>query len=463
MFCMSTLGNGANAPWQVLLGLASSARGARSAREAGFLLVNETRRLLTYRQAALWLSDEGLYALSGVVQIEANVPYTQWLKQVFEFWGRLPVDESGQAASGSVIRVFCALDLPDHLRTEWAQWWPPHALWLSFPQGAALLVRDESWSEPEQAVGLEWMSIWAHEFSRCRQPEGLSLWLRLKSWRKSWGRSDETKPWWKRPLALGSALLALLLLIPVRLTVLAPAELTPSNPVVIRSPLDGVIDTFHVQPNQFVKKDQLLFGFDEALTQSRLEVAAQALATAQAEYRQTLHLAMSDARAKGQMSLLTGKIEEKRAEVDFLSGQLQRARVQAPQEGVVLMDEPSEWIGRPVSVGERILRIAAPGDAEVEAWLALSDAIRLEPGSQVSLYLNASPLDPVEAKVRYVAHDAVQRPDGQYAYRVRAQLAGKTEHRVGLKGVAKLQGDWVPLVYWIFRRPVASVRTYLGL
>ena len=192
-------------------------------------------------------------------------------------------------------------------------------------------------------------------------------------------------------------------------------------------------------------------------------MARQALATAQAEYRQTLHLAMSDARAKGQMALLTGKIEEKRAEVEFLSGQLQRARVQAPQEGVVLMDEPSEWIGRPVTVGERILRIAAPGDAEVEAWLALSDAIRLEPGSQVSLYLNASPLDPVAAKVRYVAHDAVQRPDGQYAYRVRAQLTGKTEHRVGLKGTAKLQGDWVPLVYWMFRRPVASVRTYLGL
>ncbi len=461
---MNTPDKGANHPWQVLLGLARLARGVRSAREAGFLLVNETRRLLTYRQAALWLSDDGLYALSGVVQIEANVPYTQWLQQVFEFWRREQlVDTAAEAAAAPAGRVFCALDLPEHLRAEWAQWWPPHALWLSWSDGALLLVRDEAWSEPEQAMAQEWLSIWSHEFSRCRQPAALSLWSRLKSWRTVWHRSDEVRPWWKRPLTLVGAVLVLLLLIPVRLTVLAPAELTPFNPVVIRSPLDGVIDTFHVQPNQFVKKDQLLFGFDEALTQSRLEVATQALATAQAEYRQTLHLAMSDARAKGQMSLLTGKIEEKRAEVDFLSGQLQRARVQAPQEGVVLMDEPSEWIGRPVTVGERILRIAAPGDAEVEAWLALSDAIRLEPGSQVSLYLNASPLDPVAAKVRYVAHDAVQRPDGQYAYRVRAQLTGKTEHRVGLKGTAKLQGDWVPLVYWMFRRPVASVRTYLGL
>jgi hypothetical protein len=81
----------------------------------------------------------------------------------------------------------------------------------------------------------------------------------------------------------------------------------------------------------------------------------------------------------------------------------------------------------------------------------------------VNLYLNASPLSAVSATLRYMAHDAVQRPDGSYAYRVRAALQVPTEHRVGLKGTAKLNGAWVPLVYWALRRPVASLRSAVGI
>ena len=132
------------------------------------------------------------------------------------------------------------------------------------------------------------------------------------------------------------------------------------------------------------------------------------------------------------------------------------------EAGLVLMDDPSEWIGRPVSVGERILRIATLDDVEVEAWVSVADAIRLAPGDAVSLYLGASPLSPVSATLRYMAHDAVQRPDGTFAYRVRATLDGKTSHRVGLKGTAKLHGGWVPMAYWVLRRPWATVRAYLG-
>jgi multidrug efflux pump subunit AcrA (membrane-fusion protein) len=253
------------------------------------------------------------------------------------------------------------------------------------------------------------------------------------------------------------------LCLPVRLTVLAPGELVPSRPLVVRAPLDGVVGTFHIQPNQVVKKGQPLFGFDEVLIQSKLEVAEQTLATAETEFRQTSQQALQDAKYRTQLALLQGKIEEKRAEVDYFREQLQRARVLAPGDGVALLDDPSEWIGKPVSTGERILRIADPADTEVEAWLPLADAVALAPGSKVTLYLNASPLSPVAARVRYMAHDAVQRPDGMYAYRVRASLAEPIYHRVGLKGTAKLHSDWVPVVYWVLRRPLAFARTTLGI
>ena len=456
----------AHNPLFSLLELSRRARQGGSAAELRFLLVNDSHALAAYRQAGLWLGDAGLQALSGVVQLEANAPYALWLTRVCE-----------QLGSVTTPMPVSAQGLPPELAQEWAQWLPAQGLWLPLPKaptpasdaspveavaGGLLLARDLPFTPQEVALLAEWLEVWTHAWRTLHRAPAWSW----KVWRRR--LIERLQPpagqsWWRQTRIRWAAAVLVALACPVRLTVLAPGELVPAHPVVIRSPLDGVIDTFHIQPNQAVQKDQPLFGFDEALIRSRLEVAEQALATAETEYRQTAQQALLDPKYRTQLALLTGKIEEKRAEAEFLREQLQRSRVLAPQDGVALLDDPSEWIGRPVTVGERIMRLAAPADSEVEAWLPLADAIALEPGATVKLYLNASPLSPITAQVRYLAHDAVQRPDGGYAYRVRARLDAPTGHRVGLKGTAKLHGGWVPLAYWVLRRPLAALRTTLGI
>ena len=346
-----------------LLDLSRRARQTSSARELGFLLVNDSISLAPYRQAALWLAGEGLYTLSGLVQVEANAPYALWLKKVCQFL----------AAEGVVqAKTLTASDLPPDLSAQWAEWWPAHALWLALPAqrgseastsnavGAGLLlVHDLPWSVDTQALLGEWLSTWWHSFCALDRP-------RVGSWRALLGRvksafnRQPNRPLWQQPATRWGALILLVMVLPVRLTVLAPGELVPAHPTVVRAPLDGVVDVFHVQPNQLVQKDQPLFGFDEALIHSRLEVARQALSTAAAEYRQASQQALTDVRIRPQLTVLTGKIEERRTEVDFLSEQLTRSRVLAPRAGVALFDDPTEWIGRPVAVGERIMRIASP-------------------------------------------------------------------------------------------------------
>jgi multidrug resistance efflux pump len=439
-----------------LRNLSHRARQAESDRELGFMLVNDSLALAPYRQAALWLAQEGVWSLSGVVQIDANVPYVQWLDAVSRHW---------QSVAGEQVRVFTASDLPADLAAEWAHWWPVHALWMGSSAtgvaGAGIWVRDLPWSADEQAAMQEWSEVWWHAFAALHRPRI----ARLRGWRTRLANAlawQSDRVWWRQRRLHVVAAVLLVLLWPVRLTVLAPGELVPAHPLVIRAPLDGVIDVFHVQPNQQVKAQQALFSFDEIVIQSRLAVAMQALATAETDYRQTSQMALSDVKSKAQLGLLIGKVEERRAEIEALQEQLTRARVLTPQDGVVLMDDPSEWIGKPVATGERILRIATLDDVEVEAWVPLADAISLAVGDDVVLYLSASPLSPVSATLRYMAHDAVQRPDGSYAYRIRATLSGKTHHRVGLKGTAKLHGGWAPLSYWVLRRPWATVRQYLG-
>jgi multidrug resistance efflux pump len=439
-----------------LVDLARRARLAPTDRELGFLLVNETLQLSHYRQAALWLTEGGVWTLSGVVQVDANVPHAQWLEAVCNHLHTL---------SSDAVRTFTAQDLPSDLAAEWAQWWPEHALWLGSTspevKGAALFIRETPWAPEEVTTLQEWQEIWWHAFAAKHKPK-------LTAWRTLWQQVLQSlKPstdqaWYRqRRFQLAGAVLAILLW-PVRLTVLAPGELVPAHPIIVRAPLDGVIDVFHVQPNQRVKADQALFSFDEIVIQAKLDIGRQALATAETDYRQTTQMALTDAKFKSQLGVLAGKVEERRSDIEYLQEQLTRARVLAPQEGVVLMDDPSEWIGKPVNTGERILRIAALDDSEVEAWVSIADAISMEIGDSVTLYLSANPLSPVSAKLRYMSHEYVQRPDGTYAYRVRATLEDKTSHRIGLKGTAKLHGRWVPMTFWILRRPWATARAYLG-
>jgi hypothetical protein len=436
-------------PLAELVGLSRRARLAGSADELAFIAVNDSHALQPYRQAALWFASGGIRALSGVVEPEANAPYALWVDRVC----RSLHESHPQAAA------LTAVQLPAALAAEWADWWPPHALWLPFKGGAGglLLAAERAWSEPAIELMTEWCDTWHHAW--CAQS-------RQSAW--SWQRVQQAiagrgaTPWWRGRWAwlLGVATAAML--VPVRLSVLAPGELVPAHPVVIRAPLDGVVGQFQVQPNQAVKAGDALFSFDEASMATRQEVAVQTLVAAQAEYRQSAQQAVVDTRSKAQLAPLLGKVEEKRAEAEYFKGQFERSHVIAPQDGIALFDDPSEWIGKPVQTGERIMRIAAPGDVEVEAWLPIGDAIALPPDAVAKLYLAADPLASLHAHVRYVAHEAVPRPDGTYAYRVRARLLNPTDERVGLKGTVQISGERVALIYWMLRRPLATIRQTLG-
>jgi hypothetical protein len=175
-------------------------------------------------------------------------------------------------------------------------------------------------------------------------------------------------------------------------------------------------------------------------------------------------MAVFEPKSKAQLATLQGTIAEREADVDYLREQLNRSTITSPRAGIVLFDDPSQWIGRPVTTGERIASVDDERDAELEAWLAPGDLITLPSSASVLLYLNTAPLSPVAAKVRYVAYEATQRPDGTFAYRLRATLDGRrADQRIGLKGTAKVSGERVLLIYWIMRRPLAAARQLTGV
>ncbi len=458
MSCLASTGEVAGAQaLATLLQLGRRARQANSRSELCFIAVNETHALAPYRQAALWLEGRGVAGLSGVVSVEGNAPYVHWLGGVFRHLAR--------SAPGSEPRSLTAADLAEADARDWGNWLPAHGLWLPLPAmgrrfagGALLLARDWPWTEAELAFLSEWAAIWAHACDA--QDRGALGRLRL-----ALGGSEQRSAfrWLLRPRMWALAGMAGLLAFPVELTVLAPAEVIPLNPAVIRAPLDGVIDRLAVAPNQRVEADEILFEFDRTNVRNRLLVAERALETARTEYRLRAQKALSESESTAQLAVIQGQVAEKSLEIEFLRELDSRSTVVAPRDGIVLFDDPTGWIGRPVVTGERVMVVADEGAVEIEAWLSPANAIPLADGSEVTVYLNSDPLRPLAAHLHYLAHEATARPEGHYAYRVRASLAGDDAGaRAGLKGTAKLSGGTVPLAYWIMRRPLADLRSWLG-
>lgn len=419
-----------------LLSIEEHALKAATAAEIGFIMVNDTRALVEYRQAALHVAGQGVTAVSGVSGVEAEAPFAQWLGRVFR-----AVEARGEITPAD--------------RVEWSEWLPAHPLFLPLADadgkrlGTLLLAREEPWGEGETALAMRLAVTFSFAWAARARLSPLA----------SWRTRLTGVPRWKWKVAVAAFLL---LIFPVRLSVLAPAEIVPSDPAVIRSPLDGVIEAVLVRPNQAVTADQVLFNLDRTTIAGKLEVAAKALDTAKAELDQATQQAFYDPKAKSGWAVVKAKVEERQAERAQLEELMARARVTAPRLGVAVMDDPSEWIGRPVTMGEKVLAVADPAQVEVEAWLAPADLIALAPGGPVTLFLNTDPLSPVAAELSYIAFEATLQPDGMLAHRVRARITAEARPRIGLKGTARLDGARVPLLYWLLRRPLATARQWLG-
>ncbi|UVT18914.1 MAG: hypothetical protein H8K03_13970 [Nitrospira sp.] len=100
---------------------------------------------------------------------------------------------------------------------------------------------------------------------------------------------------------------------------------------------------------------------------------------------------------------------------------------------------------------------------EVRIDLPVDDAIVLREGASVSVYLHAHPLSSVPATVSHASYHAEVLPNNVLAYRVTAQLVqSEAELRIGWQGSAKIYGERVSLFTYLFRRPISTLRPWIG-
>ena len=436
--------------------LEARARAANTVAELGFSIANDPYPLLSFRQALVF-ADDGtrgeLQAVSGLARPVEDSPYLVWLRRVWP-WLR----EQFAAAPGWFAPDPRLTAIPEEIAAGWREWWPAGVLALPLRRrsgetlGWACFLLDAAppaaMIAAMQQLAQTWSYCWEMLAGRPRS-----------GWRTRWRRL----PARQRQLAVIA--LAALLLLPVRQSALAPAEVIAIDAEVVAAPLDGVIKTVHVRPNQTVKADQPLFSLDDTTLRNRLEVAQKSVAVADAELLSATQKAFDNVQSKADLALLGGRAHERRAELAAVRTMLARVDVVAPRDGVAVFGDPNEWLGRPVTTGERIMLLADPARPGVLIHLPVADAVALEAGAPVKLFLTVMPLSPLSAVVTESSYQAVLSEDGIASYRLRAAFtedAADERVRIGLRGTAKIHGGWVVLGYYLLRRPLATLRAWSG-
>ena len=426
-------------------------RAAKTIQELQFLSVNETRRLIPYDQAFLLSSsgtkDEAYRVLNAasVAVVDRDAPMIVWLEQAVQALRRA-------GSTSEQPMVVTEELLPESLRSGWREFVKGHVFWcpLQHPDETLLGVwwfeRDFPWQENDVAIVHRLAGSYAY------------AWKALSKKERSWSKKIKRPTWWLVPIALIVALC-----LPVRMSAVAPVKVMAKDPVVVSAPIDGVIADVLVHPNQMVQAGTTLFRYEDTTLRNQFLVAEKQLTVARAEHSQAIQAGFGDPQRKAEAPLKEAEMDLRQTELTYAKEMLDQVEVVASKAGLLLYSEKSDWVGRPVTVGERIMEIADPKQIELRIDLPVADAIVLKDGAEALIFLNALTLESFPATIVHASYNAEVLPGDVLAYRLTAQLEQTDPRfRIGWQGTAKVYGEYGPVAYLLLRRPLMALRQWVG-
>jgi len=433
-----------------ILAVEDKLRLAKDENELIHTIANEMRRLIGARQAVVYQATApekfGICCISSLATVDRETPFVRWLEALV----RQIISENGMTQA-------IAFELPAFADKEAAetQSYPfRHVIWqpMPCPSGdnfaALLLARDRPWTDQDQKI----ITRQAHVSVR--------YWLALRGAEHLYPRRSFAS---RHRLAITAAAI-LISLCPVPMSTLAPVEIVAAKPQRVTSPLDGVIKEILVEPNQPVNTGQLVLRFEQTTLRNRHKIAEHEALVAKARLDRLTQAAHVDDKARHELSEAKAQFDLKTAEHDYAADLLARSEIRAARDGILIYSDQERWIGRPVKTGERIMEIASPRETRARIELPVADAIVLDRSAKVRLFMDANPLSSVPARLTSESYQAEPNSTQQLVYRLSADFdRNDADLRIGARGTAQVQGGLVPLIFYLLRRPISSIRQYIGL
>lgn len=429
-----------------LLQLEADIRRLETDRELMFHMANESRGVLGFRQAFVFRRKGGwkLAAVSSVNAFDAQAPLNLALQK--------RISKIAQSDASGAQRFELSEGSDPGPFSDYAF---SHAIWVPMQTrrglcfAGILMLREAPWPETVEPLAERVAATYAH------------AWEALSG--KKLGRR------FRFPRRVLAPILALALLalgfIQAPLTVLAPVEVSGRDRVTVAAALNGVIEEVLAPPNSVVEEGELLARYDDTELRNALEIADRETIVARAQLEKLQNASFTDRAAAREMKVAEAELDLALAESALARERLSNIEVRAPRAGLAVFIDPRDLIGKPVSVGERLMEIVDPNDLELTVRLPVDDSIVLRDGATLRVFLDSNPLTPISGELTRRSYRANTQEDGIFAYTLTATADQDDlrEARLGAQGTAQIYGDRHSLFFIVFRRPYSWVRQRFGL
>jgi len=253
--------------------------------------------------------------------------------------------------------------------------------------------------------------------------------------------------------AIGAAIAVVVLIaVPWKIRVAAPARILPSRSVAVAAGVDGI-----VQEVLHREGDRVAAG--EAIARLRLEGFQADLA----EARSALQIAESEiarnrtAGDSAAMFAAQSRRDELQAKAALEEDRLARAILRSPIEGVIVTPHIEQRVGEYLARGAELCVVADAGTVTAEVAVPETDAALLRPGQKVALKLNPYPTRTFPGEVTRVGAEIRQEADERF---VVAESRVEDPERLlkpGMLGRGKVSVGPRSLATAIFRKPLRYI------
>lgn len=435
-----------------LLQLEYNCRNAQNYEELRYIIVNQTRNLISYDKAVFLSFNYGkklkIEAISDISTIDYSSSFVQTVQNIS--------NKIYNSKNNGFHKIDCNHEIDEYERDRLIEARADNPLWIPIKisrqnveeEYFLILFKSEPWEQKELDLCTHISSSFSYFlFATTKHKQKFNFFGSFNYFKFIF------------------VILILSMFIPIRLTVLAPLEVSAKNPFVVTSPLDAAINKIEVSSNEFVKKDTLIVKLNDIDYLNRYKIANKSLSIAKAQLYTAQQASFYDNRQKSQLENLKAQVALKQSELDFAKEQLDRTKIFAKKDGIAIIHNPNEWEGKPVVTGERILFLANKNEIELKIMLPVSDAIFLKENATVKAFLDNDPLNSWNAKIKHISYKPEVNEQNILSYRIIADFDDLDVEKlptIGLRGTAKIYSSEVTLFFYLFKKPITSLRQLIG-
>ena len=251
--------------------------------------------------------------------------------------------------------------------------------------------------------------------------------------------------------------------IKIPLSVVAPFELVPKLPQQVYAKTTGQIDRVLVEAGDDVVAGQTLLQLQTDDLIYEVEKVNAVIEAKRTELELVTATGYRDRDARSKIDILNAELGLHEAELKLAKFHLENATLKADINGRVLIASTDELQGKPVTLGEPLLVVYAPGIVELQIEVATKDIIRIDPNKKIAIYFDTDPLVKWTGNIKHGELATFTSANGVLSYRVIATLdrrQGVTLPNVGTRGTARVYGPEVSILYQIFRKPIVAARRW---